>query len=208
MDHDHDGVVREQRYTVCKPVWQEYHVPVRWTTCRPVYEQHVQQVPYTVYHTCYQPYQVPYRWCTYKPEYETHVRNIPYCTYRQCVQTYEVPVRFSQLAREVESKPDDPDLNARMAYEHLARRDYKEARPFAEKALKLKPHHPLASYVKARLLVTIGDSGEALTILEEALDPEKPAERAIDLLAELRVKAGRLDEPAKLDAFASKEPPL
>jgi hypothetical protein len=40
-----------------------------------------------------------------------------------------------------------------MAYEHFARRDYKEARPFADKSLKLKPHHPLASYVKARLLL-------------------------------------------------------
>ena len=65
----------------------------------------------------------------------------------------EKPVKFSQLERQLKEKPDDPDLNARMAYEHFARRDYKEARPFADKALKLKPHHPLASYVKARLLV-------------------------------------------------------
>ena len=63
----------------------------------------------------------------------------------------EKPIRFSQLERQVKEKPDDPDLNARMAYEHFARRDYKEARPLVEKALKLKPHHPLASYVKARL---------------------------------------------------------
>ena len=63
----------------------------------------------------------------------------------------EKPIKFSQLERQLKEKPDDPDLNARMAYEHFARRDYKEARPFAEKALKLKPHHPLASYVKARL---------------------------------------------------------
>ena len=64
----------------------------------------------------------------------------------------EKPVKFSQLERQLKEKPDDADLNARMAYEHFARRDYKEARPFADKALKLKPHHPLASYVKARLL--------------------------------------------------------
>ena len=64
----------------------------------------------------------------------------------------EKPIKFSQLEREVKEKPDDPDLNARMAYEHFARRDFKAARPFADKALELKPHHPLASYVKARLL--------------------------------------------------------
>ncbi len=77
----------------------------------------------------------------------------------------EKPVKFSQLERQLKEKPDDPDLNARMAYEHFARRDYKEARPFADKALKLKPHHPLASYVKARLLVTIGDDDAALALL-------------------------------------------
>ncbi len=78
----------------------------------------------------------------------------------------EKPVKFSQLERQLKASPDDPDLNAQMAYEHFARRDYKEARPFAEKALKLKPHHPLASFVKARLLVTIGDADTALAVLE------------------------------------------
>ena len=102
----------------------------------------------------------------------------------------EKPVKFSQLERQLKEKPDDADLNARMAYEHFARRDYKEARPFADKALELKPHHPLASYVKARLLVTIGDDDAALAILEPALDPKQPNERVIDLLAELKMKAG------------------
>ena len=41
----------------------------------------------------------------------------------------EKPIKFSQLERQLKEKPDDPDLNARMAYEHFARRDYKEARP-------------------------------------------------------------------------------
>ena len=91
----------------------------------------------------------------------------------------EKPVKFSELERLLKAKPDDADLNARMAYEHFARRDYSEARPFADKALKLKPHHPLASYVKARLLQSIGDDDAALAVLEPALDPEK-AQRAGD----------------------------
>jgi tetratricopeptide (TPR) repeat protein len=74
----------------------------------------------------------------------------------------EKPIKFSQLERQLKEKPDDPELNARMAYEHFARRDFKEARPFAEKALKLTPNHPLASYVKARLLLSIGDDEEHL----------------------------------------------
>jgi predicted Zn-dependent protease len=120
----------------------------------------------------------------------------------------EKPLKFSQLERMLKAKPDDADLNARMAYEHFARRDYKEARPFADKALKLKKHHPLASYVKARLLVTIGDEPAALAILEPALDPEKPNERVIDLLAELQMKAGNLDEAERLYELARKDDPV
>src|SRR5262249_937579 len=105
------------------------------------------------------------------------------------------------------AKPDDPDLNARMAYEHFARRDYKKARPFADKALSLKPHHPLASYVKARLLATIGDEAAAREALEPALDPEKPDERVMDLLAELQMKAGKLDEAERLYELARKDDP-
>ncbi len=119
----------------------------------------------------------------------------------------EEPVKFSRLERMLQAKPDDPDLNARMAYEHWARRDYKEARPFADKALKLQPHHPLASYVKARLLTTIGDDDAALAVLEPALDPKRPDERVIDLLAELQMKAGKLDEAERLYELARRDDP-
>jgi tetratricopeptide (TPR) repeat protein len=107
-------------------------------------------------------------------------------------------VKFSQLERQLKASPEDADLNARMAYEHFARRDLKAARPLADKALKLQPRHPLASYVKARLFTTIGDDDAALALLEPALDPEHPDERVVDLLAELLLKAGRLDEAEKL----------
>ena len=120
----------------------------------------------------------------------------------------ETPVKFAQLEKMVKAKPDDPDLNARMAYEHFARRDLKAARPFADKALKLKPNQPLASYVKARLLQAIGDDPGALELLEPALDPEKPDERVVDLLAELQMKAGKLDEAEKLYELARKDDPF
>ena len=95
-----------------------------------------------------------------------------------------------------------------MAYEHFARRDLKEARPFADKALEHKPHHPLASYVKAQLLVTIGDDDAALAVLEPALDPKQPNERVIDLLGELKMKAGQLDEAEALYELARKDDPF
>jgi tetratricopeptide (TPR) repeat protein len=120
----------------------------------------------------------------------------------------EEPVKMSVLERQLKEKPEDPDLNAQMAYEHWARRDLKEARPFADKALELKPHHALASFVKAQLLVTIGDEDAALVILEPALDPKHPNERVIDLLGELMMKAGRLDEAEKLYELARKDDPF
>ena len=120
----------------------------------------------------------------------------------------EKPIKFSQLERELKEKPDDADLNARMAYEHFARRSYSEARPFADKALELKAHHPLASYVKARLLESIGDKPEAMiALLEPALDPKRPNERVIDLLANLKMKAGDLEAAEKLYELARKDDP-
>ncbi|MDR3620007.1 MAG: tetratricopeptide repeat protein [Paludisphaera borealis] len=119
----------------------------------------------------------------------------------------EKPVKFSELERQLKAKPDDPDLNARMAYEHYARRDLKAARPLADKALKLKPNHPLASYVKARLMMSIGDDDAALALIEPALDPKRPNERVVDLMAELTLKAGRLDDAEKLYEMARKDDP-
>ncbi|GAC1466771.1 MAG: hypothetical protein NVSMB9_07670 [Isosphaeraceae bacterium] len=119
----------------------------------------------------------------------------------------EKPLKFSELERALKTSPDDPDLNARLAYEHLSRRDYKEARPLADRALKLKAHHPLASYVKARLLVTIGDDDAALALLKPAFDPEKPNERVIDLLGSLQMKAGNLDEAERLYDLAHRDDP-
>jgi tetratricopeptide (TPR) repeat protein len=119
----------------------------------------------------------------------------------------EEKVPFSRLQQMLAAKPDDADLNARMAYEHFSRRDLKEARPFADKALKLKPNHPLASYVKARLLQAIGDDTGALELLKPALDPDKPNERVVDLLAELQMKDGQLEEAARLYELARQDDP-
>lgn len=119
----------------------------------------------------------------------------------------EEPLAFSKLEAQVSENPEDADLNARMAYEHFARRDLKSARPFADKALKLAPRHPLASYVKARLLTTIGDDEAALALLRPALDEEKPDERVVDLLAELEMKAGNLSEADRLYELARQDDP-
>ncbi len=119
----------------------------------------------------------------------------------------EEAIPFSKLEQQVKQKPDDADLNARMAYEQFARRDLKAARPYADKALKLKENQPLASYVKARLLTSIGDDDAALALLRPALDETKPDERVVDLLAQLEMKTGNLPEAERLYELARRDDP-
>src|SRR5262249_50522099 len=66
---------------------------------------------------------------------------------------------------------------------------------------------PLASYVKARLFTSIGDDDAALELLRAAFDEKKPNERVVDLLAELEMKAGKLDEAARLYELARQDDP-
>ncbi|RUL81329.1 tetratricopeptide repeat protein [Tautonia sociabilis] len=120
----------------------------------------------------------------------------------------EEPVSFSRLLLDLRKEPEDAALNAKVAYEYFARRDYKSARPFAEKALELEPHQPLASYVMARVMMLIGDEAKALELLTPALDEERPNERVVDLLAELTMKAGDLEEAARLYELARRDDPL
>ena len=120
----------------------------------------------------------------------------------------EEQVSFSRLLLDARKAPDDAELNARVAYEYFARRDYKNARPYAEKALEGEPHQPLASYVMARVLMLIGQEDEALELLRPALDEARPDERVVDLLAELTMKAGDLDESARLYELARRDDPL
>ena len=53
----------------------------------------------------------------------------------------------------------------------------------------------------------IGFDDEALSALEHALDPDKPDVRVLDLLAELQMKAGKLDEAEKLYEMGRKDDP-
>ena len=110
---------------------------------------------------------------------------------------------------QLKAKPDDPDLNARMAYEHFARRDYKEARPVRRQGARSSSRTtrwPATS--RPGCCSRSATSDAALAVLEPALDPKKPNERVIDLLAELEMKAGQLDEAERLYELARKDDPF
>jgi tetratricopeptide (TPR) repeat protein len=113
----------------------------------------------------------------------------------------------SELERDLAANPKNADAWAALAYDFFARRELKEARSPADKALELKPGHPLASYVKARLLTSIDDEPAALALLKKALDEKSPNPRVLDLLAELEMNAGQLDDALKLYELARKDDP-
>jgi tetratricopeptide (TPR) repeat protein len=113
----------------------------------------------------------------------------------------------SEIQRQLEKDPNNADAWAALAYDHFARRELKEARRPADKALELKPGQPLASYVKARLLTSIDDEPAALALLRKAVDPKAPNPRVIDLLAELEMNDGKLDEALKLYELARRDDP-
>src|SRR5262249_47178621 len=86
-------------------MWQDYQVPVKWTTYRPVYEQHVREHRYTVQRAVWQDYQVPVKWTTYRPVYEQHVRNVPVTTYRTVCEPRQYTYKTCTLERVWQEHP-------------------------------------------------------------------------------------------------------
>ncbi len=79
--------------------------------------------------------------------------------------------------------------------------------PSPTRRWRLQPHHPLASYVKARLFQSIGDDDSALKLLEPALDPEKPERARHRPAGRASDEGGRLDEAERLYELARKDDP-
>jgi tetratricopeptide (TPR) repeat protein len=92
---------------------------------------------------------------------------------------------FRELEEAHKANPDDADVAARLAEQYLLRRRNKEARELAEAALKKQKTHPLASYVKARLLQTAGEEDEARKLLEAAVDEKAPEPKVLQLLGKM-----------------------
>lgn len=103
------------------------------------------------------------------------------------VSSRETPMTLSELTRALRSDPKNPDLLAKMAAMRSARKNYAEARKFAEQALAENPKHPLATTVMAQLHIVVGDEKKAVEILEGVLDKENPNEGVLALLAGLKL---------------------
>lgn len=122
-------------------------------------------------------------------------------------QPKPVELSMAQLQRAHEADPENPDLTARLAKAYLDRKDYPQARKLAAQATKLKPKHALAGYVLARVHLVVGETDEAIELLDACLDREAPQENVLNLLASLRFKAKQYDKAAELYRLGAEHNP-
>ena len=113
----------------------------------------------------------------------------------------------SELEKALAADPDNADLLAQSAYARLQRKAYPQAAGLAKQAIKSQPQHQLATYVLARLQLLVGETNEAVRLLEACLDREAPQENAVNLLAGLKFKAKQYDEAARVYELGAKSQP-
>lgn len=118
------------------------------------------------------------------------------------------PMTLAQLREAQEKKPEDPDLAARLAEQYVDRGRNAESRKLVDGVLAKKKEHPLANYVKARLLLLAGEDEEARKLLEAALDPKDPEPKIIQLLGKQYFEARQMDKAAETFELGRKTQPF
>ncbi len=113
----------------------------------------------------------------------------------------------SEAQRNAAKNPRDIEALATLAQSQLDRANYPQARRWTDAALAIDPRHALASYVRARLHLVVGENKEALARLEGALDRNKPQENLLALLAALKFKSEDYATAADLYELGAKKDP-
>jgi tetratricopeptide (TPR) repeat protein len=117
------------------------------------------------------------------------------------------PMSYSQLQKAHDAEPDNVDVTARLAEQYLIRRDRKEARKLADAVLAKMPTHPLACYVKARLLQDAGEEESVRVLLEAALDRRTPEPKVLQALGKLYFEAREFSKAADVYELAHRSEP-
>jgi tetratricopeptide (TPR) repeat protein len=120
----------------------------------------------------------------------------------------EKPLTFEELTAEQKKNPDDADLTARLAEQLLRRNKANEARKLIDGVLAKQKGHPLASLLKARLLVRAGDEDGAKEVLEVALKEAPDDPRLLSLVGRFHLDAEQYDKAAELFEKGRKLAPL
>jgi len=119
----------------------------------------------------------------------------------------EKTMSYSQLQQAHEARPDDPDIAARLAEQYMIRREKKDARKLVEDVLAKKAKHPVACYVKARLLMDSGDEEEARKLLETALNRLDPEPKILQALGKLYYELRDFGKAAEIYELAHQVEP-
>jgi tetratricopeptide (TPR) repeat protein len=106
------------------------------------------------------------------------------------------PTTLTELQSELDKKPGDPDISARLA-SHLVNRDAARARKLASAALEKKPGHALATVVLAQLDAKAGRLADAIKTLEGIVMGEDSDPDAIMELGKLYVENEQKDKAAE-----------
>jgi tetratricopeptide (TPR) repeat protein len=96
---------------------------------------------------------------------------------------------FEELKAAHARDPDNADLSAQLAERYLQLGNRPQARTLADAALAKHEKQPLASYVKAKLLLDGGDNDAALALLKAAVDRKAPEVKVLKLLGKLQFEA-------------------
>ena len=131
----------------------------------------------------------------FESEYREYLAEIVDCLREADART---TLSFADLHEAVERDPKNADLCAELAYQYLRRGVAPTARKYAVAARESEAKHQLATYVLARLHLSIGDVSKARNLLVQTLDEQDPQENTLGLLAALRLKGEEYDEAERL----------
>jgi tetratricopeptide (TPR) repeat protein len=112
-------------------------------------------------------------------------------------QATHKPLGTKALQEAQAKNPDDPDLAAQLADRMYGLGNKKEARRLADQALRSRALHPLAAYVKARLLNDGGDPELAFELLEKATEGDCKEIKTLRLLGRLQFENKKFAQAAK-----------
>jgi tetratricopeptide (TPR) repeat protein len=144
---------------------------------------------------------------TFETGYRAYVEEVVK-PYRSKPKTEEKQLTFEELQEEQKKNPDDPDLAARLADQLFRRNVAGEARKLADAALAKKPGHPVASIVKARLILRSGDEDGSRKVLADALQANPDDPRLLLAIGRMMIDAKDYDAAAKVFEHGRKVAPL
>jgi len=95
------------------------------------------------------------------------------------------------------AEPENANAAADVAIAYLNRDDKPSARQWAQKAVALETKNTKAHYVLARLQLSIGDTDQALELLEQAADQDPPHKASLALIASIKLQQGEFEAAEK-----------